>query len=104
GTVRTRVDGLVARRGGGVAPADVGGASGADGVLPPLRLLGGGHRARLAVAVSARLRRDQLPLLGDRAATAGLAGQPPHGARRRNDRVGVGAARLPDDRVPGRAA
>src|SRR2546430_13281869 len=39
-----------------------------------------------------------------RAAAGGLVGQPPHGARRRDDRVGVGAVRVPDERVPGRFA
>src|SRR2546428_14141980 len=57
----------------------------------------------MAVDVPPRRRPAQSVAVGGAPATRGLAGESADGAGRRDDRVGLGAARLPDDRGLGGA-
>src|SRR5207245_191467 len=85
-------------------PPQLGRALGAHGGLPAVRVIGRRSRARVAVDVPHRFRRDQLDAVARRCGARGLAREPEHRSDRLDDRLAVGTGRLSDDRVPRRTA
>src|SRR5207245_1201335 len=99
-----RDDGGSARRGPRARPPQLGRALGAYGGLPAVRVIGRRSRARVAVDVPHRFRRDQLDAVARRCGARGLARESEHRPDRLDDRLPVGTGRLSDDRVPRRTA
>src|SRR3989449_1023930 len=99
-----RDDGGSARRGPRARPPQLGRALGAHGGLPAVRVIGRRSRARVAVDVPHRFRRDQLDAVARRCGARGLARESEHRPDRLDDRLPVGTGRLSDDRVPRRTA
>jgi hypothetical protein len=102
--LRPRQHGVGVRRRPHPRPAAQGDEGAARGGLPPHGGVVRRHRRGLAVDVQRRLRAPQLPDACRAAAGRRLARQPEDRPRGRHDRVGVGAARLPDGHLSRRPA